>query len=174
MRLDRLYSLAVINKRIPFSQKTPFNPISASIRLRKSNPWRDTLRKKLGTTVLLITLSCGIASADYLAPQRTCKINNLGPKDRQRIQNVPSLVINGGMIMLSNSQVILELPEEKDIETVEEMSMPSNPGLIRKTIRYRNGVTAVLFQDFQESVFSIQLKSDDPFWISQNRVLKVS
>jgi hypothetical protein len=78
------------------------------------------------------------------------------------------------MKMLSNTQIILELPGEKEIETVEEMSMPSNPGLIRKTIRYKNGVTAVLFQDFQESVFSIQLKSDDPFWISQNRVLKVS
>jgi hypothetical protein len=110
-----------------------------------------------------------------LEPQQENEIqHNLGPKDRQRIQNVQSLVLNGGMKMLSNTQVILELPGEKDIETVEEMSMPSNPGLIRKTIRYRNGVTAVLFQDFQESVFSIQLKSDDPFWISQNRVLKVS
>jgi hypothetical protein len=87
--------------------------------------------------------------------------------------DILKLGFNGGK-MLSNTQVILELPGEKDIETVEEMSMPSNPGLIRKTIRYRNGVTAVLFQDFQESVFSIQLKSDDPFWISQNRVLKVS
>jgi hypothetical protein len=76
--------------------------------------------------------------------------------------------------MSANTQVILELPGEMEIETVEEMSMPSNPGLIRKTIRYRNGVTAVLFKDFQESIFSIQLKSEDPFWLSQNRVMKVS
>ena len=76
MRLDRLYSLAVIHKRIPFTQKTPFNPISANTSPRKSNPWRDTLRKKLGTTVLLITLSCGIASADCWTPQRKAKSNS--------------------------------------------------------------------------------------------------
>jgi hypothetical protein len=72
------------------------------------------------------------------------------------------------------TKVLLELPEEGEIETVEEARVEGTPGLIKKTIRYRNGVVATLYQDFREAVFSVTLKAADPFWMSQNQVLKAS
>jgi hypothetical protein len=72
MRLDHLRTLAVIHSNIPFSQQNPFNPFLHKTSLQKSQPWRDTVRKKLGTTVLLITLACGVASADTYTPSKRC------------------------------------------------------------------------------------------------------
>lgn len=71
------------------------------------------------------------------------------------------------------SQIVLELPEEREIESVEESRLASSPGIIQKTIRYRNGMIATLLKDFHESVFSIQLTAGDPFCMSRNQLLKV-
>jgi hypothetical protein len=68
MLLDRQRALAVIHRNIPFSQQTPFNPVSVITSVQKPQPWRDIVKKKLGTTLLLITLSCGIANADCWTP----------------------------------------------------------------------------------------------------------
>ena len=77
------------------------------------------------------------------------------------------------MNMTTRPQFLLELPDDKEVESVEEMRMPDNSGLIRKTVRYRNGMTAIIYQDFQESVFSIHINSGEaPFWISRNQVFK--
>jgi hypothetical protein len=67
----------------------------------------------------------------------------------------------------------MELPEDQEIECCAEEQSDITPGLIKKTIRYRNGLTAVLFQDFTDSIFSIQLISNQaPFWLRRNQVFK--
>jgi len=70
--------------------------------------------------------------------------------------------------------VVMELPSDQEIEAVEEARTSANPALIKKTIRYRNGLVATLYQDFQQSVFSIQLESTDPFCLSRNQILKMA
>jgi hypothetical protein len=67
-----------------------------------------------------------------------------------------------------------KLPTEDQIEVMQEVRTLAHPGLIKKTIRYKNGIVAVLFQDFQNHVFSIHLRSDRlPFLITANGILKV-
>ena len=75
MLLDRQHTLAVIQQNIPipFSQENPFNPVSAVTSVQKPQPWRDIVKKKLGTAVLLITLACGVANADNISPCRHAK-----------------------------------------------------------------------------------------------------
>jgi hypothetical protein len=72
------------------------------------------------------------------------------------------------------TQVIFELPEEQEIESVEESRVSSSPGYIQKTIRYKNGMTATLLKDFHESVYSIQLSAGEAFCMNRNQVLRVS
>ncbi len=72
------------------------------------------------------------------------------------------------------TQVILELPEDQEIESIEESRVSSSQGIIQKTIRYRNGMTATLLKDFNESVYSIQLSAGDAFCMSRNQILRVS
>jgi hypothetical protein len=67
----------------------------------------------------------------------------------------------------------MELPSDQEIEAVEESRMSANPVVIKKTIRYRNGIIATLYQDFHESVYSLQLESNEPLWVSRNQILKV-
>jgi len=71
------------------------------------------------------------------------------------------------------TQVVLELPEDQEIETVEESRIASSPGMIQKTIRYKNGMIATLLKDFHESVFSVSLTAQDPFCMNRNHLLKV-
>lgn len=56
----------------PYTQ--PLTPLFRNHFPGKSQPWRDTVRKKLGTALLLITLSCGVAGADQWTPCH--KMNN--------------------------------------------------------------------------------------------------
>lgn len=71
-------------------------------------------------------------------------------------------------------QIVVELPEEQEIESVEETRLPASPGIIQKTIRYKNGMIATLLKDFNEAVFSVQLRAADPFCISRNQLLRVT
>jgi hypothetical protein len=72
------------------------------------------------------------------------------------------------------TQVIFELPEEKEIESVEESRVATSPGMIQKTIRYKNGMIATLVKDFHESIYSIQLSASEAFCMNRNQVLRVS
>jgi hypothetical protein len=54
------------NNNYPYSQ--PLTPLFRNNFPRKSQPWRDIVRKKLGTALLLVTLSCGMANADCWNP----------------------------------------------------------------------------------------------------------
>jgi len=70
--------------------------------------------------------------------------------------------------------VLFRLPGEDEIEVTEEVRTAGDPGLVKKTIRYKNGLVAVLFQDFQNHVFSVQLRSDRfPFIFAANQILKI-
>jgi hypothetical protein len=50
----------------PYTQ--PLTPLFRNNFPRKSQPWRDIVRKKLGTALLLVTLTCGVAGADSWNP----------------------------------------------------------------------------------------------------------
>ncbi len=54
------------NNYYPYTQ--PLTPLFRNNFPRKSQPWRDTVRKKLGTALLLVTLTCGVAGADQWTP----------------------------------------------------------------------------------------------------------
>ena len=55
-----------------YSNKQPqlLTPLFRNHFPRKSQPWRDTVRKKLGTALLILTLSCAVASADQITPYK--------------------------------------------------------------------------------------------------------
>jgi len=71
--------------------------------------------------------------------------------------------------------MVLSLPGEEEILSKAEKRFTGFPGLVKKTIRYRNGMVLTLIEDFSESIFSISLDfSFAPFRISQNRILTSS
>jgi hypothetical protein len=55
-------------KNNTFAYNQPLTRFSVNLFPRKSQPWRDTVRKKLGTALLLLTLSCGVANAEVWTP----------------------------------------------------------------------------------------------------------
>jgi hypothetical protein len=74
-----------------------------------------------------------------------------------------------------NLQVLLDLPSDKDIESSAEIRVKENPGLVKKTIRYRNGIVATILKDFHDTVFSVSLDTTNaPFWLRRNQVLRMS
>jgi len=71
--------------------------------------------------------------------------------------------------------MVLSLPGEEEILSKAEKRFTGFPGLVRKTIRYRNGMVLTLIEDFSEFIFSISLDfSLAPFRISQNKILTSS
>lgn len=70
---------------------------------------------------------------------------------------------------------ILALPEDEEIESSEEIRILRDCRITRKTIRYKNGIVAVLFKDSRDNVFKIELRSSEgaPFWMSRNHVFLV-
>ena len=76
--------------------------------------------------------------------------------------------------MLHDGKIILMLPCEDDIATIEEIRMPSSPGLVKRTIRYKNGLVAELVKDFENVVFYVRLHANcQPFLINDNQILKL-
>jgi hypothetical protein len=67
--------------------------------------------------------------------------------------------------------LILNLPEEDEIESTAELRVSSESNMIRKTIRYKSGLIVELLQDFEESVFRVSFSGDrSPLRILKNQV----
>ena len=75
--------------------------------------------------------------------------------------------------MKNERNMVMELPPDQEIECVTESRDPLEPLLIRKEIRYKDGLVATFLQDFHNTVFSVSIRArQKPFWISSNRVLR--
>lgn len=67
--------------------------------------------------------------------------------------------------------MILKLPEEEEIESTAELRVSSEPNIIRKTIRYKNGMVVELLQDFEETIFRVSFSAiNSPLRIMKNQV----
>ncbi len=67
--------------------------------------------------------------------------------------------------------LVINLPDE-EIQTTEERLV--SPGLIRKEVRYRNGMWMVLYQDFKDFVFSLSLNSEgSSFHVIRNPLFRI-
>jgi hypothetical protein len=58
------------NKNYSINQPQPLTPLFRNHFPRRSQPWRDTVKKQLGAALLVVTLSCAVASADQITPYR--------------------------------------------------------------------------------------------------------
>jgi hypothetical protein len=68
--------------------------------------------------------------------------------------------------------VVFELPDEKEVRTRNETCQSTDPLVIKKTIHYKNGLIVVLYQDFQGSVFAVEIRSGAcPFWIMGKQLI---
>jgi len=69
------------------------------------------------------------------------------------------------------SQLVLNLP---DAEIVMSEETIGNDGLIRKVLHYRNGVIAILREDFDGYIYSISLSAEKEkvFRISRNALFQ--
>jgi hypothetical protein len=68
-------------------------------------------------------------------------------------------------------QLVLGLPPEAEIESIHEVMVPETTGLIKRTVRYKSGLTIVLLMDFRNIVFQICVKPYAPLWLSRNQIL---
>ena len=74
--------------------------------------------------------------------------------------------------MAEGVKLALTLPGEEEILSKAEKRFVNFPGLVRKTVRYRDGMVLTLIEDFSESIFSISVDfSFAPIRISQNTIL---
>jgi hypothetical protein len=56
--------------------------------------------------------------------------------------------------------LVVNLPEEKEIESTAEFRVSSESNIIRKTIRYKNGLVVELLQDFDETIFHVSFSTN--------------
>jgi len=74
--------------------------------------------------------------------------------------------------MAGELKMALTLPDEGEILSKAEKRFLDCPGLVKKTIRYRNGLVLTLIEDFSEAIFSMSFDfSVTPFRISRNHIL---
>jgi hypothetical protein len=70
-------------------------------------------------------------------------------------------------------EIVLELPSEEEIAVIEEKELVEHPRSIRKTIRYRNGITVLLLLDSENRIIRFEMTSEKiPFYIVGNQILK--
>ncbi len=73
--------------------------------------------------------------------------------------------------MAGEVKLALTLPGEDEILSTAEKRFVDCPGLVKKTVRYRNGLVLTLVEDFSEAIFSISLDfSVTPFRIIRNNI----
>ena len=74
--------------------------------------------------------------------------------------------------MSKTSRVLLELPSDDEMMLSEEIRTAGNDKLLKKTIRYQNGIVVVLILDFQNKVFSVLLKPTEvPFALRGKQIV---
>jgi len=61
--------------------------------------------------------------------------------------------------MVRNSKILLSLPSRDEIQSTKESVVKGKPNLIRKVIRYKNGLKITLIQSFEENIFSLRINS---------------
>lgn len=74
--------------------------------------------------------------------------------------------------MSDQPEIVLSLPGEEEIQSTAEIRLPTAPGIIQKTIRYKNGMELTLLQDFRDLIFSLSVRFySTPFRLRKEHVL---
>jgi hypothetical protein len=68
--------------------------------------------------------------------------------------------------------VVLRLPGREEIEVTEETCVNQYPGVIRKEVRYKNGIKVVFYQDLNDDIYRVSVDSSPPLRMSKNRILR--
>ena len=81
-------------------------------------------------------------------------------------------LIRHGMIEVS-PVVVLKLPSEDEIAVIEEKEVVRHPRFIRRTIRYRNGITLLLWLDSENRITRIEMRCEKfPLYFVGNQIVK--
>lgn len=62
--------------------------------------------------------------------------------------------------MVKEPHFSILLPPREEIQSTKESTVRGNPSLIKKVIRYRNGLKITLIQTLEDSIFSVRINSD--------------
>lgn len=62
---------------------------------------------------------------------------------------------------MNTQEFLLSLPGDKDVVTMQEERLSSDSTLLRKVIKYRNGIEVMLVEDFQGTVYSVSIKAKE-------------
>jgi len=75
--------------------------------------------------------------------------------------------------MKHQPEIVLSLPGEDEIQSTAEIRLPAAPGIIQKTIRYKNGMELTLLQDFRDFIFSLSVRfCATPFRLTKTKINK--
>ncbi|MCI0414503.1 hypothetical protein L0222_17135 [bacterium] len=71
-------------------------------------------------------------------------------------------------------KVVLELPADDEITVTEEKEVVEHPRFTQKTIRYRNGITVLLWQDSENRITRIEVNCENlPLFFIGNQIVKI-
>ena len=71
-------------------------------------------------------------------------------------------------------EIVLELPSEEEIAVIEEKEVVKDRRFIRRTIRYRNGITVLLWLDSENRITRFEMSCEIlPLYFVGNQIVKI-
>jgi hypothetical protein len=132
---------------------------------------RPKIRGDLGLFGQIMTLPLSVGCRKGGSFSWAISKENDGPlSDPQRTR--PAIHFRRGEIDVS-PVVVLELPSEEEIAVIEETEVLEYPRFIRRSIRYRNGITVLLWLDSQNRITRIEMRCEKfPLFFVGNQIVK--
>lgn len=62
---------------------------------------------------------------------------------------------------MNTQNFLLNLPAENEVVLTHEERLTSDSSLLRRFIKYRNGIEIMLVEDFQGTVYSVSIKAKE-------------
>jgi hypothetical protein len=120
-----------------------------------------------------MTIPCLVGCPKGGSPSWAISKKTIGPlSDPKRTR--PGIHLDRHGEIEVSAVIVLELPSEDEIAVIEEKEVVENPRHIRRTIRYRNGITVLLWLDSQNRITRIEMTCETfPLYFIGNQIVRI-